>query len=162
MTNRPKSIGTAAESAVVAYLRTDGFPHAERRALTGSTDRGDVTGVIGTVIEIKGGKAAEDASDAQICAWLTETERERANARADIGILVTKRRAIGAKRAQFWWAHVTLGTLLDLAGKPTSEIDPDVMDVPVRLHLADAIHLLRAAGYGDPVTLRRPASGVTA
>lgn len=157
MTNRPKAIGTATESAVVAYLRTDGFPHAERRALAGFTDLGDITGTPLVVWEVKGGHAAETASDAQIRAWLQETERERANARADIGILITKRKAIGAQRAGHWWAHMTLGTVLDLSGKPTSEIDPDIMHVPVRLLLVDAVHLLRAAGYGDPVVLRRPA-----
>lgn len=40
MTNRPKAIGTAAETAVVRYLAAHGFPAAERRALHGATDHG--------------------------------------------------------------------------------------------------------------------------
>ena len=44
MTNRPKAIGTAAETAVVRYLAAHGFPAAERRALHGATDLGDITG----------------------------------------------------------------------------------------------------------------------
>ena len=38
MTNRPKAIGTAAETAVVRYLAAHGFPAAERRALHGARD----------------------------------------------------------------------------------------------------------------------------
>ena len=41
MTNRPKAIGTAAETAVVRYLAAHGFPAAERRALHGATDLGE-------------------------------------------------------------------------------------------------------------------------
>lgn len=47
MTNRPKAIGTAAETAVVRYLAAHGFPAAERRALHGATDLGDITGTPG-------------------------------------------------------------------------------------------------------------------
>lgn len=162
MKTRPKDIGTRFTTDVIRYLHTDGFGQAELRNQAGEHDKGDIVGMVSVVVECKGGKAAEDASDRQISAWLDETERERANARADVALLVTKRRAIGATRAHMWWAHMTLGTLLDLAGKPTSEIDPDVMAIPTRLHLGDAIHLLRAAGYGDPVVLRRPAAEVVA
>ena len=62
MTGRPKDIGTAAETAVVRFLRDNGFPLAERRALHGSTDRGDITGTPGLVWEVKGGDAAKTAS----------------------------------------------------------------------------------------------------
>lgn len=154
MTNRPRKIGTQFTTDVIAYLRTDGFPHAELRNQAGVNDLGDIVGCLGIVIECKGGKKAEDASDGQVAVWLMETERERANANADVGMLVTKRRAIGARRAGQWWAHLTLGTVMDLAGANTGgAIIGEVMDVPIRLHLADAVRLLRAAGFGEPITL---------
>jgi len=43
--------GTAWETAIVGYLRGRGAPHAERRALNGSNDRGDIAGIPGLVIE---------------------------------------------------------------------------------------------------------------
>jgi hypothetical protein len=143
VTNKPKAIGTAAETAVVRALRTLGFPHAERRALTGALDQGDITGCPGLVFEVKGGNAAKVASDAQISAWLAETEAERINARADIGILVLQRRGVGAANAGRWWAYMQTNAWILGATKH---------DFPARMRLADAAHLLRTAGYGDPLT----------
>ena len=63
MTRRPMDIGTAAESAVVKVLREHGFPHAERRALHGSIDLGDITGTPGLAWEVKGGTTAKTAPE---------------------------------------------------------------------------------------------------
>lgn len=153
MTNRPKNIGTAAESAVVKAARRLGFPHAERVVLHGRDDEGDVRltpGLTaGVVIEVKGGNAARDASDAQVWAWLLDTERERVNARADYALLVTQRRGVGAANAERWWAHARVGDLARLRGYPTSFELAD--DAPVRMTLASALAQLRAAGYGHPL-----------
>lgn len=146
MVNRPKSIGTAAETAVVRAARTRGFPGADRLTLTGANDRGDVGLCPGVILEVKGGQAAKTASDAQITAWLVETERERVNAKAHVGILVTQRPAVGAPNAHRWWAHMTTHCL----GLPGLGIIPSPA-IPVRMLLADALQLLRAAGYGDPI-----------
>ena len=62
--------GTAAETAVVRFLRANGYQHAERRALAGSQDRGDVAGVGGVVIEVKNCKRME------LAAWIDEAEDE--------------------------------------------------------------------------------------
>lgn len=63
------------------------WPTAERRALSGKNDRGDVTGLGPRyVIECKAARAIELAT------WIDETETERVNANADYGILVIKRR----------------------------------------------------------------------
>jgi hypothetical protein len=139
MTNRPRALGTFAESAVVRFLRANGFPAAERRALHGSLDQGDVTGIPLVCVEIKGGNAAKTASDLQVTAWLHETETERVNARADIGVLVLQRAGFGPDRAGFWWAIVPAGLLLPGAA------------FPVRMHLRDAAWLLRDRGYGEPL-----------
>jgi hypothetical protein len=148
MVNRPKNIGTATETAVVRYLRAHGFIGAERRALAGSADLGDVVGIPGVVVEVKGGKAAEVASDAQITAWMAETELERRHAKAEVGLLVRKRKAVGAANAGQWHAHLSSHTIAALVG-PNSITFPDAPNVVVTVSLAAAVRLLRWAGYGD-------------
>lgn len=80
-----KKKGTAWESAVVAFLRENGVPHAERRTLGGTKDRGDVAGIPGVVIECK--------SAARLClaAWMDETKAEQANDHADVSVVWIKR-----------------------------------------------------------------------
>ena len=144
MARRPRDIGTAAESAVCRYLAANGFPHAERRSLKGTFDQGDVTGTPGICWEVKGGAAAKTASDGLIATWLDETDLERVNARADIGVLVVQRAGIGPANAGRWWAVVN----------STDFIATDVpLKFPVRLYLADAVTLLRVVGYGTPLDL---------
>ncbi len=77
--NRSKRKGTAAESAVVQVLVDAGWVHAERRALQGTLDRGDVAGLPGVMIEVK----AEKAYD--ISGWLREVAAEKANDGAEVG-----------------------------------------------------------------------------
>ncbi|MGC5012581.1 hypothetical protein ACLQ2R_17595 [Streptosporangium sp. DT93] len=159
MVNKPKAVGTAAESAVVRALRTLGFPHAERRALAGAYDLGDITGCPGLVFEVKGGEAAKNASDGLITDWMAETEAERANARADVGVLVLQRRGIGASNAHRWWAILRLSDVVRL-GSYGRHSTPTEVDCPARVLLADACVLLRRAGYGQP--LDAPAEAVPA
>jgi len=132
---RPKDIGTAGESAVVTFLRANGFGGAERRALRGTLDCGDITGLgPGVVVEVKSGHAAETASDGLINAWLAETETERKNAEADIGVLVVKRKGKGS--AESWWA-------IEWHGHPKGR------RYPVRYLLKDWVFMVRQEGYGD-------------
>jgi hypothetical protein len=84
--SRNKAKGTRWESAIVAYLRDKGFTYAERRALSGATDKGDLTGIPGICIEAKDVKAHD------LSGWLNEAEQERDNARADVGAVWIKRR----------------------------------------------------------------------
>lgn len=106
--SRSKQKGTAAETAVVRFLNEHGFPVAERRALAGINDKGDVTGIPGLVIEIKAGTRLS------IPEWLRETEQERINAQADNGILVIKPKGKGEKSVGEWWAVVPLAQMIDL------------------------------------------------
>lgn len=110
MTNRPKAIGTAAETAVVAFLQSAGATSVERIALSGVLDRGDVhyrsaRGRL-TVVSVKGGKMAETASPELIRKWLHELDgqADRVDPSAP-RFLVTKRAGVGAKRAELWRAH---------------------------------------------------------
>lgn len=79
MTNRSKAKGTAWESKIVAALNAAHWPHAERRALNGSTDRGDITGIPGVVIE------AKDHNRITLAEFVDQANIEAANACADIG-----------------------------------------------------------------------------
>ncbi|MEV1331150.1 hypothetical protein AB0J20_16410 [Micromonospora costi] len=152
MKTRPRDIGTRSETAVVRYLQANGFPHAERRSLRGALDAGDITGTPGVAWEVKGGDAARTASDLVIEKWMAELTRERENAKADVGILVVQRAGVGPGNAGRWWAYMTAFQLTDLMGVVTEACRPNF---PVRMLLADAVTLLRAAGYGQP-DLARP------
>jgi hypothetical protein len=105
MVNRPRIKGTFAETAVVGYLQLNGWPYAERRALKGATDRGDVAGCPGLCIEVKYAGTARDAgTNLRIGSWLTETGIERLNAGADYGILVVKPPGVGERFVGSWYA----------------------------------------------------------
>lgn len=84
--SRSKAKGTAWESAIVAHLKACGWPYAERRALNGNQDRGDIAGVVGVVIE------AKSAARIELGAWLGEAHRERDRDQARIGAVWFKRR----------------------------------------------------------------------
>lgn len=109
MVNKPKQKGTAGESAVVSFLRTQGFPHAERLALQGSADRGDITGIPGIVIEVKA------CQEYAFNAWLREARVERDNAGADFGLVVAKPRMVGTTRTGQWYALMYAFDFLALA-----------------------------------------------
>jgi hypothetical protein len=104
MSNPSKRKGTEAERKVVEYLQTNGFPYAERRALAGALDKGDVTGVPGVVIEVKNHAALD------LAGWLNELMREVDNAQARYGAVVAKRRGHGDP-AQ-WYAIMPFETLV--------------------------------------------------
>lgn len=81
-----KAKGTKWETEVVRFLQSSGAPYAERRALHGTGDRGDVSGIPGVVIECK------NVATASLGSWLDEAEKERANDRADLGVVWHHRR----------------------------------------------------------------------
>ena len=117
--SKSKSIGTRAETAVRNYLLSVGYNplEAHRNVLKGKDDEGDVwlreaSGLI--VFEVKGGKAAKDASFQQIGKWYDEAEKERDNADGRFGFLVTQRAGVGYPRAGDWWAYARLQDLIYL------------------------------------------------
>lgn len=115
---RSKDIGTRAESAVVKLCHDLGYREAERLALAGSQDRGDIRLMRDplVILEVKAGKAAQNASWPQIQAWLKETQVERNRAwtaageanptgRLNMdfhGFLVTQRKGYGIGRVADW------------------------------------------------------------
>jgi hypothetical protein len=146
--NKPRAIGTYAETAVVRAARPRGFPYADRIALHGTLDTGDVGLCPGVVVEVKGGEAARGCSDLDVQRWLDETQRERDNANAAVAFLVVQRRAVGARNAARWWAYWRLGWISDLS---YSQAFIGARHAVWRTTLGDSLDMLRAAGYGDPL-----------
>lgn len=142
--SKAKQIGTAAETAVRKHLLSAGYSELEahRNVLKGTNDEGDVwlreplRGLI--VFEIKGGKAAKEASYGQIEKWLQEAELEKANAKGKFGFLVTQRAGVGAPRAGEWWAYAKLGDLIELK----SHLANDDSTL-VRIRLQELVGLIR-------------------
>lgn len=141
--SKAKAIGTRAETAVRNYLLSIGYTElqAHRNVLKGSDDEGDVWlrdetyGLI--VFEIKGGKAAKEASYQQIQKWYEEAKTECQNANANFGFLVTQRAGVGYPRAGEWWAYATIGDLASIRygiGIPENTL--------VRLTLAELMRLI--------------------
>jgi hypothetical protein len=93
--SRSKAKGTAAETAVVRFLRTIGFAQAERRTLGGTHDRGDIAGLPGVVIEVK------NCARQELAAWVAEAEAERDNDGASLGVVWHKRRGKADPRDWF-------------------------------------------------------------
>lgn len=80
MTNRPKAIGTAAETLVTRWLRANGYPDAERRALAGNADQGDILATRGLVLEVKAGQQTRKPGDAALDDWCDQADAEAVNA----------------------------------------------------------------------------------
>lgn len=148
--NKPKIIGTRGESAVVRFIRSAGFAGAERRALRGVLDAGDITGTPLVAWSCKAGQYAKTASDALVADWLDELDKQRINAGADVGVLVLQRAGIGEANAGRWWA-VMRG--IDYEDLCKTGVDADWARFgsadPIRLTLAHACRLLVYAGYGS-------------
>lgn len=103
MTTKSKQIGTRTETMVVRYLREHGFPHAERRVLAGTYDLGDILVERRIIAQVKGGQAAEQASDPKLRQWCEDTEKQRQNAKAEHAFLVVKRAGHGVTKIGGWW-----------------------------------------------------------
>lgn len=102
--------GTAWESQVVDYLREHGQPHAERRALCGTSDKGDVAGVPGVMLECK------NEAKVTLGAYADEVKLQTANAGAQIGAAVVKRRNRGPGDA---YVVMTLEQFASMIGDDT-------------------------------------------
>lgn len=143
--NRPKQIGTAAETAIVRYARLNGFGGADRQPLRGNLDQGDVTLCPGVIVESKSHKTAGTGQPGPkvLATWLDETELERVNARSDHALLIVKRS--GTTNVAAWWCYLPMWQLTALLGTDS----PPQPDAIVCLPVAAVFVLLRSAGFGD-------------
>lgn len=129
-----KAKGTRGETEVVRYLR-QWWPQAERRALSGSEDRGDVAGIPGLVVEVKA------AQRQMLAAWQRETLKEMENAGATACVLVVKR---PYKPVARWDAYMP-ASLVPAALRQVREGD-DLWGW-VRMDFLLAIAILKDDGY---------------
>lgn len=127
--------GTQAETTVVRYLQ-GWWPAAERRALSGNKDKGDVAGIPDVCVEVKA------AATQLIGPWQRETLVEKQNAEATACVLVVKR---PYKPVSQWDAYM-----------PARYIGPMLLDALrdgegplgwMRMDLALAAAILRSQGY---------------
>ena len=72
--SKQRQKGTAWETAIVAYLKANGFPYAERRAMRCNRDAGDIAGIPGIAIEAKNHKSLD------LGTWMNEAEVGARNA----------------------------------------------------------------------------------
>lgn len=141
--SKSKNIGTRAETAVRNYLLSAGYSElaAHRNVLKGSDDEGDVWlreenhGLI--VFEVKGGKAAKEASFGQVQKWFDEATLERDNANGKFGFLVTQRAGVGYPRAGEWWAYANLADIIYL--RSSLRLTDSTL---VRITLAELVRLI--------------------
>ena len=151
MSNPSKAKGTAAETALLRYAHQHGFPHADRQPLRGNRDQGDLALCPGVVVEVKnhsGMPALGQPSAAVLAQWMNQTEVERTNARAAIGLLVVKRK--GTTDPGRWFAYLPLTALTGLVSFE-QPAHPGADDIPVCMSVADAVTVLRGHGYGQPL-----------
>lgn len=147
MVNKSKAKGTSTETLVVNYLRENGWPYAERRALSGNLDKGDVSGMPGLAVEVKYGNGT-----LKIGPWLTETGIERLNAGADHGILVVKPFGMGERNVGKFYAVMVAHDFDALATKVLVQPEPGVFVVSGQPwpYTARTLALEVAAGVNDP------------
>ena len=84
MVNKPKDIGTKAETRVVNFLLAAGV-RAGRVVMKGSHDEGDIhilhpNGCVWVTLEVKGGKQTTNVNRKLREDWLAETKKEGENA----------------------------------------------------------------------------------
>lgn len=101
-----KAKGAKTEQMLCDWLRAQGWPHAERRHLSGTDDRGDVAGVHGVCIECKSGAKID------LAGWLAELDRETVNADADTGFVAIRPK--GRPDPDDWWAALPLPWIAEL------------------------------------------------
>lgn len=136
--------GAKAERDFVAYLRSHGFPEAERSVATGYTTPGrqrpDQGDVVGTPVAWQVKSYASDASDTQIGQWLVDAGSQAQALGVPYGLLVVKRN--GKANPDQWWCWMHVGDLVELMGHDIHFEMPAVF-APVRLKVQHAVLLVR-------------------
>ncbi len=125
MSNPSKAKGTRAESKARDYLRGQGWTDCDRQPLRGTADQGDLIVCRKPLViaEVKARKGS--VSEAQIRAWMDETETEACNANADLAVLIVARHGINVAAWDAFmpvqdWAYITArGDYYTLSSKVT-------------------------------------------
>jgi hypothetical protein len=109
-----KKAGASFESLIAAYLAAHVDDRIERRTKNGSKDRADVSGLrhMGQPIVIEVIEAKDHGGRLEVGPWLNETEVERLNDDAGVGLIIAKRRGYARPESQI--VIMTLGDLISL------------------------------------------------
>jgi len=109
-----KKAGTAHETAIADYLAQHVDDRIERRTRNGGKDRGDLSGIRLSPALGGGRVVAELKNTTQIAfgPWQRETETERGNDDALIGLIIHKRRGVAHPGQQ--WVTCTVDDLVAL------------------------------------------------
>lgn len=110
-----KAAGSRFEREVADYLAEHVDDRIDRRVKTGAKDRGDIGGLrhMGQRIVVE----CKNTSRINLGAWATETEIQRGNDDAGVGIICHKRHGKGQPQDQ--WVTMTLADLVALlTGQP--------------------------------------------
>lgn len=155
--SRSRDKGTAWETAVCRHLAGGGFPHAERRALHGSADRGDIAGIVGWVL------SAKNCQRTELAGWIDEAALQQANAGADYSAVWHHRRGKASPGDGFvTMTGATFVRLLREAGfgepLPTLPVDPHP-ECPDQFHGADGGPCPTCGWDSHPIA---PQSGLSA
>jgi hypothetical protein len=121
MTNARKAQGDRAETAARDHARARGFPGTERTRAGYTRDHGDLHLAPGVIAQVK------DCRTLRWGEWLPELAEQRADAGADVAMLVVKRPGMGARSTGQWLAVMSYDDMLDLVrragyGTPTEEV----------------------------------------
>jgi hypothetical protein len=105
VSNPKKAKGTSAETAVVKYLKNT-WDSVERRALAGSADKGDISGIPNVCIEVK------DHKKMVLSGWVKELDEEMKNSQALTGAVIHKKR--GTLDVGEWYATMPVEVYVNL------------------------------------------------
>lgn len=134
-----KDKGTRAETAVVRLAQEMGWPYAERRALQGGKDRGDVAGLLGVTLQVK------DVERKSIGKWQQDTLEQSFNDNTNTCMLVVKTKYKNVKQ---WDAYIPLYQLLYESPDMARAFLKEWSELPwVRMDLEVAFQFLKKAGY---------------
>ena len=109
MSSAAKRKGSGAERDVVAWLKANGHPYADRRLAGATLDKGDISGIPGVTIEIK------NHAKMDLAGWTAELEVEIKNDNAWTGVVIHKRKGKGDVGQ--WYATMPAQIWLELLNK---------------------------------------------
>jgi len=104
MTAYHRQKGSTFERMIADYLKSQGFPFADRRVKSGAKYRGDIGGI--GIHEQRLVLEAKNTARINLGVWASEVEVERVNDSALAGVILHKRHGKG--KAEDQWVTMTL------------------------------------------------------
>jgi hypothetical protein len=111
--------GQTFERLIANHLRDNLDDRIDIRPKNGTNDRGDIGGIRTTT----GGKVVAELKNhnrMELGQWIKETETERGNDDAQVGVVIHKRKGAGQAGAQY--VTLTVDSLILLLGGPVTDL----------------------------------------